>query len=99
MLLAKVLFDKKCPNWTSEYSWNFKYLKHVETRINDDIHYRGYIYLNQIYEFLGIKWDCDMFNHCIRNDGEDRRRFVEFETFQQPNYAYEIHIYQYDKQD
>lgn len=33
--------------------------------INDLLKVRGYIYLNQIYEYFGVKWNIETENHCL----------------------------------
>ena len=37
--------------------YNKMFLKAEENLLNDLLNTRGYLYLNQIYEELGIKWD------------------------------------------
>jgi hypothetical protein len=36
--------------------------------MQDVLKSRGYIYLNQIYEILGIAWDPKQDNHCYTQD-------------------------------
>lgn len=36
--------------------------------LNDRLKYRGYLYLNQIYENFGVKWDPKKENTCWTND-------------------------------
>lgn len=38
-------------------AFNRMYLKLTERYLNDLLNTRGYLYKNQIYESLGIKWD------------------------------------------
>lgn len=68
----------------------------TENFINEFIRCYGYMYLNQICERLGVGWNPDDENPCIRTDKYDRVMFVEFELFDQPNNSFIVHILRYD---
>lgn len=64
----EVVFDKNAATWSKEKSWNTYYLTNTQNYIKDQLRYRGYIYLNQIYEHLGLHWDISNDNPCILFD-------------------------------
>lgn len=81
MLVKTVEFGKESVLWSTERSYNIAFLKAMEVHTNDLIQYRGYIYLNQIYELLGIRWDPKYENPCVENDHEGRKVFICFDTY------------------
>lgn len=63
----KIYFDKKSIHWFDNSMLNKSYLHYNMNYVKDILKYRGYIYLNQIYEMLGLKWNPERDNYCIRN--------------------------------
>lgn len=57
MILAKVLFDKYSPAWMNDDGYNLSYIKLIEDQVRDVIKLKGYLYLNTIYDMLGIGWN------------------------------------------
>lgn len=51
---AKV-FDRKCPEWDSNYIYNLKWLRANETAANDILNTRGHIFLNEVYDMIGFE--------------------------------------------
>jgi hypothetical protein len=89
--ISMVTFDKEVREWCDNREYNIMFLRYNENYINDLIRARGYVYLNQIYELLGIKWDPKCENICIEwRDGLPI--FVEFETFVMSDESILIHI-------
>lgn len=98
MLLKTVRFDSNSHYWENESGVNHLFLQITENTINDRIRYNGYIYLNQIFELLGIRWDPNDENPCIRNDGAGRRQFVVFDIWEcKSDLSIEINIVDYRK--
>lgn len=93
MLLKTIMFDSENPNWIDDREYNYMFLRTHEEFINDTVRYRGYMYLNQICETLGIKWNPDDENPCVKNDGVDRLTFIRFEIFGEANSSFLVHIY------
>lgn len=81
MLVKTVEFGKESTLWSTERSCNIAFLKSMEMYMNDLIRCRGYIYLNQIYEMLEIKWNPKDENPCIENDHLGRKVFAYFNTY------------------
>jgi hypothetical protein len=57
----------------------------VEQNINDTIRYRGYIYLNQIYELIGHPWNPNDENPCIKFKVADKIPRVHLSAFYTPD--------------
>lgn len=97
MLLATLVkFEEGNPYWTANRDANCVFLRHTEQFVNHTIRARGYIYLNQIFELLGLKWNPEDANPCIKDDGVMRLNFVEFEIFEFPNGVIGVNILKYD---
>lgn len=96
MILKTVTFDRLSYHWENNIDYNLVFLHAVEQNVNDIVRHRGYIYLNQICEILGVQWNSDDDNPCIKNDGVDRIAFIQFETFRKPNNSVEVRIFRYD---
>ncbi len=47
-------FDSSCTSWEENREWNRMYLKATENYFNDILKNRGYVFLRDIYEYLGI---------------------------------------------
>lgn len=50
-------FDHKSPSWTDDGSYNEAFLKSVQCFYNSLLRVRGYVFLRDIYEQLGIPID------------------------------------------
>lgn len=48
------IFDSKSQNWDSNGKNNLVFLKHTETYLNDLLKVRGYVFLRDVYDALGI---------------------------------------------
>ena len=62
-----IYFDKNSIYWNNDNKMNEYFLNSQTDYIRDLIKNRGYIYLNQIYEILGIKWEPKYENRCIED--------------------------------
>lgn len=99
MLMATVRFDKNSPMWTEDAGYNIQYLLNIEKYINEIIRHRGYIYLNQIYDLLGVDWNSENVNRCIKCDSVDRLAFVNFELFEIGENSFDIAIMCYEPKE
>lgn len=97
MLLKTFMFDAKNYNWTNDKNCNFAFLTMTENYLNETIRHRGYVYLNQICEQLGVEWDPDEVNLCVRNDGIDRTSFIQFEISHHPMNSILVNIWNMTK--
>ena len=68
--MKTIVFDKSSLAWMKDMEQNLMYLRCQATYIEDLFNCRGYMYLNQIYEKLGVKWNPGMVNDCyLRTSG------------------------------
>lgn len=67
-----ILFDANSSQWQEEYEWNKLFVRSQQLYLMDCYKYRGYLYLNTIYEGFGIKWNPYEKNLCwiYERDGE-----------------------------
>ena len=49
-----VFFDSSCPLWSKDRESNEKLLREIETYYNELFKARGYVFLRDIYEKLGV---------------------------------------------
>lgn len=47
-------FDEACPSWQKDAEYNFMYVKHQQDHANERLRAEGYLFLNDVYEMLGI---------------------------------------------
>ena len=94
MTLKIAVFDKCSVNWTKSRECNIYFLHYVQDYINGVIKHRGYMYLNQICEHLGVEWNPDWDNPCIRND---ERRIVNFSTVERSENSFLVNIQSIDQ--
>lgn len=47
-------FDEGCAGWTKDPEYNLMFLKHQQSYANDLLKYRGYVFLNEVYDMIGI---------------------------------------------
>lgn len=66
-VLGTVKFCCTSYAWHDIYEINVMHVRTQQNYINDIIAYRGYVYLNYIYEQLGVKWDTEDENVCIKD--------------------------------
>ena len=69
---------KESEDWKNDEGYNVMYLKSMERYFNDFIRTRGYIYLNQIYEALGLEWDPNKENSKTRYDPYPGKLLLEY---------------------
>ena len=74
--MFKITFNQN----TSMYTFKSKetdrlYIRIQEDYVNDLLRVRGYIYANQIYEALGVEWNPERENLCLRYDGGNKINF------------------------
>lgn len=53
-----------------------------EIRYNDLLKARGYIYLNEVYQYFGVAWNADYDNECFRlNEQYEGNKQIELTYF------------------
>ena len=48
------VFDRRCSEWDPNYIYNLKWLRANETAANDILQSRGHIFLNEVYDMIGL---------------------------------------------
>ena len=64
--MRRIIFDDKAVGWVKEDVLNRLYIEHNITHLEAKCCYRGYLYLNEVYEILGIAWNPDDENVCFK---------------------------------
>lgn len=68
--MKTIVFDDKSMAWTRDVDRNLMYLHCQAAHLEELFNCRGYMYLNQIYENIGVKWNPGMVNGCyLRTSG------------------------------
>lgn len=67
--------SKTSPYAMTDVKYNHMFIRQQETFLNDMLKVRGYIYMNTIYEMLGVKWDIEWDNLCLRYEPNKRLVF------------------------
>ena len=65
-MIKTIMFDEKCFHWSDNYDLNRAFIESNTNWLYDIFNYKGYIYLDRIYEVFGAKWNPDEPNDCIR---------------------------------
>lgn len=89
--MHEIIFDRNSPYWNEDGGFNLLFLRAQERYLNDLAKSRGYIYLNQIYEVLGVCWNPENENECLKYDKNYIVQF-QFEVFHESNSSLRIFI-------
>ena len=66
MMYYEIKFNQTTSVYASkDQEANLMYLRLIEKHVNDLLKIRGYVYSNQIYEELGIRWDPTWSSYCL----------------------------------
>lgn len=65
--MKTIYFDSTSSEYRKNWECNRLFLWGQMHYFKDMVKYRGYLYLNQIYENLGIAWNPNEENICYRN--------------------------------
>lgn len=68
--MTELSFDENSMYWMEDHEYNKIFIDKTEKEINEFIESKGYIYLNQIYELLGIPWDPEKENILFKKSLE-----------------------------
>lgn len=96
MLLKTVMFDSTNYFWENDRTTNMMFLRMNENYLNDIIKRKGYIYLNEICERLGMGWNPDDENPCVKYNKARGVGDLEFDVVAQPDNAVLINILYYN---
>lgn len=65
--MKKIRFDSENYNWDRDEKKNMFFVKCTANLIKETLECRRYLYLNQVYECFGVKWNPDEENVCYRD--------------------------------
>lgn len=68
--MSELIFDENSMYWMEDHGCNKDFIDKTEKEINEFIESKGYIYLNQIYELLGLPWDPEKENILFKKSLE-----------------------------
>lgn len=72
-------FDETNDNWTKTPEYNLTFLKVQQNHANDLLHSRGHIFLNEVYDMIGIpRTQAGAIVGWVKGEGDD---FVDFGIF------------------
>lgn len=73
-------FDPTCSNWSKEPEYNRLFLKCQQNYANDLLHARGHVFLNEVYDMLGLERSKagSVVGWVLSEDGDN---FVDFGVF------------------
>ena len=86
------IFDTGNPSWVWSKEWNCIFIEKTMDRLGVTLRSKGYVYLNEIYEAFGVKWDPQRDNLIyIRIKGK-KREFMGYHEIGDSN-TWEIKTY------
>ena len=47
-------FDSSCPNWENSPEYNYTFLVGIQNRFNERLRAKGHVFLNEVYDALGL---------------------------------------------
>ena len=65
--MVEIRFDSTCAAWTNNLKRNEFFIDVQLNYLTEKLRYMGYLYLNEVYEVFGAKWNTDNENICFRN--------------------------------
>lgn len=63
-----IIFDERSYKWDKDPDFNRVFLKQSFRHLEDLLKFQGYLYLNRVYEYLGMNWNPDNENICFRKE-------------------------------
>lgn len=83
-------FDESCTQWTKDPIYNRTFLTAQERFANDLLHTRGHVFLNEVYDSLGIKHSTEgaVVGWVKKGDGDSYIDFGIFDGSKKPNRAF-----------
>lgn len=88
--MKTIIFDENSYKWSRNLDANSGLLDQLLTWLGHSLNAYGYLYLNQIYETLGVAWNPDNENICYRKENGP----IKFQKIGVCSNAYRINITQ-----
>lgn len=86
------VFDSSCIGWSDDKKYNLAFLQIQENYCNDILRYRGYLFLRDVLEYLGMtvtKESC-LVGWIYEEDNKIGDNFVKFDIREDENSNYII---------
>lgn len=76
-------FDETCLGWTRDAEYNLMFVKQIQNWANDRLQSKGYLFLNEVYEMLGMQRTRagQIVGWVYNKHGEDSDSYVDFGIF------------------
>ena len=74
-------FDEGSPNWDKRSGYNLMFLRSIQAQMNNKLHAEGYVFLNEVYEALGIKRTSEGQQVGWVLDGGNSDNYIDFGCF------------------
>lgn len=86
--MKTIIYNNKCKSWTGDRDFDQMIINGQIDYLQDYCRFRGFIYLDRIYETFGVEWDPDDKNICYRQD----KGGIEFKVESIDNGNFKIYI-------
>lgn len=86
--MKTIIFDSKSAMWYYDWEYSMMFIKMQIQHLKDTCKYRGYLYLNEVYESFGVAWDPDEENICYKQASGG----ITFDVEPSGDKTYLIHI-------
>ena len=74
-------FDEGSPNWDKRSGYNWRFLYSIQAQMNNRLHAEGFVFLNEVYEALGIKRTSEGAVVGWVLDGGNSDNYIDFGCF------------------
>ena len=64
--MKTIIFDENCVGWTGDPDFDRMLLDHQIVYLRDLCRFKGYLYLDKVYNAFGVAWNPDDENICYR---------------------------------
>lgn len=68
--MTEIRFDSNCLAWVRDLKNNEFFIDRQIEYFTEKLRYKGYLYLNEVYEAFGAAWNPENENVCFRNADE-----------------------------
>ena len=80
-------FDSTCVSWANDSEYNKMFLKNVQRYCNDRLRVMGHLYLNEVYDQLGLSRTKagQVMGWIYDEENSDNGNFVDFDIYNERN--------------
>lgn len=66
--MKTIIFDESCVSWTGDPDFDRMLLDSQIDYLKDLCRFKGYLYLDKVYDTFGVAWNPDDDNVCYRQN-------------------------------